>query len=157
MRRLIALLALPILAAGVTAAAAGDGVGEYYYRNLWTGKAHRTEARVKADTETCVVRAGYPNLASQLPFATRDPAYVGCMHAHGWALQFYTPPTHHAHAGHGHQTETSSSWPDSGDNGASQAGIDAANAANAANAQNAAAQAQNAADTAATQLYMNQQ
>ena len=82
------------------------------------------------------------------------------MRAHGWALQFYTPP-HRAYAGPGHHIEPSSNSPDSGDT--SQAGIDAANAANvadqnaAAQAQNAAAQAQNAADAAATQLYMNQQ
>jgi hypothetical protein len=152
-----ALLALPLLAAS---AMAGDAPGDYYYRNLWAGKAHRGEARVKADTETCIVRAGYPNLATQLRFATRDPAYVGCMRTHGWALQYYTPP-HRSYAGHGHHIEPSSSGSDSNDS--SQVGIDAANAANAADqnaaaqAQNAAAQAQNAADTAATQLYMNQQ
>jgi hypothetical protein len=148
MKRLtMALLALGVLAAGVSPTFAGnDAVGDYYYRDLWKGKGHRGEARVKADTETCIVRAGYPNLASQLRAATRDPAYLGCMRARGWALSSYTPPRHRSHGGHGGY--------DGSDSSAQNGGTTAAEMA-ASQAQNDAAQAQFNQGINDSQQFMN--
>jgi hypothetical protein len=141
------LLAIPLIL-GATAAFAADG--EYYYRDL-KGKGHRSEARVQADTVSCIARAGYTGVRNVRQDISRDPAYVGCMRARGWVLAYVMPPVHRSHAGRNHGTPYTPT-----DNGPDNSGQSMTDQMSAAAAQNAAAQAQNDAANAATQLFMNQ-
>jgi len=152
---LTALLAIPVLAAGIGGAAArDDNVGDYYFKN--TNKGRHTDAQLRSVSKRCFTRLGYRDLASNMPAITADPAYQSCMRASGWQLVYTTPPRRPAYAGHGHHGGGYSSFPDTSDNGAAQRAIDDANAMNASNAQNAAAQAQNDAANAAAIQTMNQ-